>query len=446
MGQRAIGIVRVSQVAGREGDSFASPSTQADRIKQACERDDLELLEIVRELDVSGGLALDKRPGLGPAVRAVEAGEADVIVGAYFDRLFRSLRAQGDAVERVEKAGGRVLAVDVGSVSGASAGQWLSATILGAMSEYQRRTTGERIVEAQAAAIKRGVAPFAPGPGYKRGGDGVFVPSEKAPVVDEAFRRRAGGASIADVREFLLSRGVNRSHHGVSELLKSRVVLGEIHFGAHTPNLSAHEAIVDRGTWEAAQRSKARPGRRAKSDRLLARLDVLRCAGCDRPMTVHTSNHGEAVSYRCSSRYQAGGADCSEQTTIKAEVVEGIVVDAVKDALADVQGRASAEQSVRDAVDRLERAQAVYDAAMRVLDPLEPAAVARLGELRAARDVARGHVDRLGGRGAAVVVTAADWDSLTFAERRALVRAVVARVTVAKGRGVDRVRVELVGE
>jgi site-specific DNA recombinase len=439
VGQRAIGVVRVSQVAGREGDSFASPGEQADRIKAACERDGLELLDIVHELDVSGGLPIDKRPGLGPAVRAVEAGEADVIVGAYFDRLFRSLRAQADAVERVERAGGQVFAVDVGQVTSGSAGQWLSSTMLGTVSEYQRRTTAERTKEAQIRAVARGVAPFAAPPGYMRGRDGRFVESSQADVVAEAFGLRAGGASIAEVREFLLSRGVKRSHHGVSVLLKSRVVLGEIRFGKLI-NPAAHKAIVDVDTWEAAQRSRASSGRRAKSERLLARLDVLRCAGCDGAMTVQASD------YRCPGRYRASGTDCSEQTTIKADLVEAVVVDAVKAALADVEGRASAEQTVRDAVNRLERAQAAYDAAMRVLDPLEPAAVARLGELRAARDSARGHVDRLGGRGAAVVVTAADWDALSFDARRALVRAVVARVVVAKGRGAGRVRVELVGE
>ena len=36
--RRAIGIVRVSQTDGREGDSFASPGEQADRIRSACSR------------------------------------------------------------------------------------------------------------------------------------------------------------------------------------------------------------------------------------------------------------------------------------------------------------------------------------------------------------------------------------------------------------------------
>ena len=39
--RRAIGIVRVSQKKGREGESFVSPEDQRDRIRAACERDGL---------------------------------------------------------------------------------------------------------------------------------------------------------------------------------------------------------------------------------------------------------------------------------------------------------------------------------------------------------------------------------------------------------------------
>jgi DNA invertase Pin-like site-specific DNA recombinase len=142
--RRAIGIVRVSQVNGREGDSFASPSEQRDRIVAACERDGLRLIEVFEERDISGGKSLDARPGLGPAVEAIEAGNAEVIAAAYFDRLFRSMTVQAEVVERVERAGGQVLAVDVGRVTNGSAGQWLSGTMLGAVSEYQRRTAADR--------------------------------------------------------------------------------------------------------------------------------------------------------------------------------------------------------------------------------------------------------------------------------------------------------------
>jgi DNA invertase Pin-like site-specific DNA recombinase len=80
--RKAIGIVRVSQVKGREGESFASPDQQRERIEAACERDGLVLVDLLTELDVSGGTPLASRTGLRTAVERVEAGGASVIVAA----------------------------------------------------------------------------------------------------------------------------------------------------------------------------------------------------------------------------------------------------------------------------------------------------------------------------------------------------------------------------
>ena len=75
------------------------------------------LVETIEELDVSRRRAARaKRHGLRRAVEMVEAGDADVLVVAYFDRLVRSLAVQEEVVERVEQAGGAILAVDVGEV------------------------------------------------------------------------------------------------------------------------------------------------------------------------------------------------------------------------------------------------------------------------------------------------------------------------------------------
>jgi DNA invertase Pin-like site-specific DNA recombinase len=82
---RAVGVVRVSRVGDRDGDRFVSPSEQRERIASACDRDGLTLLETFDEPNVSGGAPLERRPGLRKAVAMVEAGEADVVVAAYFD-------------------------------------------------------------------------------------------------------------------------------------------------------------------------------------------------------------------------------------------------------------------------------------------------------------------------------------------------------------------------
>lgn len=431
---RAIGIVRQSK--DNDGDS---PHAQRARIEDACDRDGMTLIKVHTELDVSGGTPLERRHGLRSAVEAVEAGEADVIVAAYFDRLVRSLRVQDELVSRVEAAGGKVLALDTGQVTNGSAGQWLSGGVLGLVAEYQRRTTAERTAEAQARAVARGVPPWPGAPvGYRRGEDGRLQPDETAPIVAEAFRMRAAGAPIRAVREHLLAHGLSRSFGGVQRALGSRVYLGEIHHGQNI-NRSAHAPIVDATTWQQVQNVRVPRGRQGTSDRLLARLGVLRCGTCGGRMVVGRSNRGYR-SYRCPST-----CDCDRRATIAAELVEGLVVDTVTSALADAEGRAAAEDTARQASGQLDTAQAELDALIDMLDPLEPAARRRLAAATEHRDEAREKADRLRGPGGAVVVTGWD-DRLTLDERRALIRATVERVTVAPGRGLGRVTVELFGE
>src|SRR5512146_2881641 len=110
---RAIGIVRQSRSVG---DDPVSPSEQRQRIEATCEREGFRLLDILPEVDASGGAPLEKRPGLSRAVAMVEGGHADVIVAANFDRLFRGVKVQAEVAQRVEDAGGKLFAADVGEV------------------------------------------------------------------------------------------------------------------------------------------------------------------------------------------------------------------------------------------------------------------------------------------------------------------------------------------
>ncbi len=444
--RRAIGIIRVSQVKGREGESFVSPSEQRERIEAACDRDGLSLTRTADELDVSGRTALADRKGLREAIEAIEAGEADVIVAAYFDRLVRSLKVQAELVQRVERAGGKVLAVDVGQVTEGTASEWLNGTMHGMVSKYYARLAGERTVSAQRRAVARGVVPFpnVP-PGYRRNEDGTLAPHlTEAPVVAEAFRMRAEGAVIKAVRAYLKANGIERTFRGVQSLLASRIVLGEISFVGEKvalTNPSAHSAIVDSETWQRVQRQKIPRGRKAKSDRMLARLGVLRCSTCERPMAIGVSNAKYPI-YRCSPT-----SDCPERMAISAEIAERVVAERVRAVLADAEGHASAETNIQQAEQALQAAQGALDGALRAFDGFdEPVARQRLMELREARDAARAHLDQLGGTRPALTINGAeDWDRLTLAERRALIRAIVARAIVRPGRGPDRVRVELVG-
>jgi DNA invertase Pin-like site-specific DNA recombinase len=192
--RRAVGIVRVS----RQREDPVSPSEQRQRIEAACDREGFALLETFNEPDVSGGAPLDKRPGLSRAVALIEQGKADVIVVAYFDRLFRSVSVQHEVAERVEAAGGALFAADVGAVRSDTASGWITSSMLGVVAEYHRRTTRERTLEAKRRAVERGVAPFPNLPPWlRRGKDEVIeLDPKREHVMREAVNMRVNGATM----------------------------------------------------------------------------------------------------------------------------------------------------------------------------------------------------------------------------------------------------------
>jgi site-specific DNA recombinase len=433
--------VRQSRKVG--GDPV-SPTEQRQRIEATCEREGFRLLDILPEVDVSGGAPLEKRPGLSRAVAMVEEGQADVIVAAYFDRLFRGVKVQAEVAQRVEEAGGRLFTADVGEVRSDTASGWITSSMLGVVSEYHRRTTRERTVEAKRRAVERGVAPFPRLPFYLQRGSKEQVEHHPHGVrlMREAIRMRLEGATLAVVRDYLRKHRVRLSYHGVQSLFSNRLLLGELHFGEMV-NERAFDQVINVETWTRLQRVAVPRGRRAKSERLLARLGVLRCGTCDSRMVVGTSQNQYAL-YRCPPV-----GDCPQRVTISAEVAERTVVEAVQELLAGIEGRASVESGVGEAAEDVARRQDALDKAIRTFEDLgdEQAARKRLQELRAARDQARERHDQLLAASApAISVSAGDWDLLTLEERRALIRAVIERAVVSPGRGTDRITIEPRGQ
>jgi site-specific DNA recombinase len=438
--RRAIGIIRVSRVSGREGESFASPGEQRQRIEAECERDGLELLDVIPEMDVSGGTPLAKREGLRTAVERVEAGEAQVVVAAYLDRLVRSLKVQTELVERVEAAGGEVLALDVGQVTEGTAGQWLSGTMLGAVSEYQRRTTRERTAGAQARAVARGATPWARVPlGYDRDNGTLSPDPREVPIVRRAFKMRADGESMMAIRKMLKSHGVERSHRGVQVMLANRIYLGELHFGKLV-NLAACEPIIDRELWNRVQRMVIPRGPQPASQRLLSRLGILRCGSCGaRLSSMKLPKQGDYPIYRCPS-----SSDCDHHMTISAVIAEEVVVAAARAAIADIEGRADGKANRRQAEADLASAETALDAAVSAFDGLGDlqAAKDKLAQLGTAVDEAQDRLGQLGGAGVAIRVNGAEeWEKLTHDEQRELIRLSIRSAIVGPGRGAERITV-----
>ena len=129
---RDVVVVRVSEQGDREEENFHSPRAQLAKARPWSEDQGNRVVDAFEEIDVSGKLALVWRPGLVRAIAMVEAGAADHIVVAYFDRLVRSLKVQLEVIERVEEAGGEIYAIDHGRLTNGTAATRMSTNMMGA--------------------------------------------------------------------------------------------------------------------------------------------------------------------------------------------------------------------------------------------------------------------------------------------------------------------------
>jgi hypothetical protein len=394
----------------------------------------------------SGGRDLAGREKLRWAVEEIEAGKYQILAAENFDRLFRNIDVQRQVVGRVERAGGEVWE-RARRISHKRAADKFTATIKGASSEYVKDTAEERSFDAVEVAIEKGKVPwYQSAPGYIRKKDSTLEPDPKLrKVIKKAFQMRADGAPVMGVRAYLKSQGIERSYNGTRYLLRDRLYVGEIHFGTHTPNLKAHDGIIPRELFDAVQKRRDVRGRRSTSERLLARLGVLRCGTCGSRMVVGTTRQGKKRFhyYRCTPV-----SDCPRRMTISAEIAEKVVVEDTRQRLEGIEETGSAESEYREAVKDLQEREAALDAAGRAFEGFDEVAGFRdrAREFREAVEKQRERVEALAGRSAVMRTVNADldWDEYSHEAKRELIQATIARATVKLGRGADRIEIEFV--
>jgi hypothetical protein len=220
-----------------------------------------------------------------------------------------------------------------------------------------------------------------------------------------------------EIQAWLAEHGIERALSGVAWMLRSRMYLGEIRFGElHNPQ--AHEPIVkDRALFERVQRRTVSRGRQAKSERLLARLGVLRCGTCGSRMVINSASG----SYRCGD---TSANRCRRRPAVKADRIEAMVLDAVRaySVTADLPGRVSRRQRIRVADEAIERANEDLDDTIRQLGELgllgRSASQETLEKLTTALDDAHTARARLGAGGKSDVIGPDDIDKLREPAKR----------------------------
>jgi DNA invertase Pin-like site-specific DNA recombinase len=447
---RFIGYVRVSRVAGREGDSFISPTVQREKIEQYLASQNHTLVDWAEDLDQPGSKY--ERPAFQRALEAVEAGEADGIAVAAIDRFARSVPDAAVALRRLEQAGGALISVRDTLDTTTSVGRF-ARTMMLALAELELDRTRENWRTAREHAIGRGVhISHVPIFGYRRREDGGLKPDpETAKIVRELFRRRAAGEEWRSLARWLDEASPRAEGVWIAptirSLIRSRTYLGVARSG-DIENLEAHEPLVSRAVWEAAQENRPPSNRRGDSEPALL-AGLVRCASCQYVMPRSAPRPGGAPRYQCHGKHATGR--CPEPSKISEKLTDAYVEKVFLEALAQEQIEAEgvATTSALDAatarLEHVESELAAYRDATVIATIGKAAYVAglqtRAGEVESARaDVVceQAKHERGGALGRRALLEA--WPNFTPSQRREHLAAAIDAVFVRRGDPTSRGR------
>jgi site-specific DNA recombinase len=431
---RLLGYIRVSQVKGREGDSFISPDVQRERIAAQASAGGHTILDWIDDLDEPGSRYA--RPGFQRALAMVESGEADGIVVARLDRFSRSVADAAKALERLEAVGGVLIASDLGMDTSTPSGK-LMRNVLMALAEFELERIRDSWRDATAKAIGRGVYVSAKVPvGYTRGDDGRLALDRKAAkALRSVFLERAAGVSWATICARLdsdLPQTGAWTPQRLQWIIRNRCYLGEARQG-DVVNPDAHEPLVSRVEFEAAQgNGKLREWR--GEPRLLSGL--VRCATCGYAMRRDYSRP-DFARYSCGARKARGV--CAHPVTIGSDRLDAYVSETFLARLADepvVLEGTPIEDSLAEAVGALEQAEAelaAYRSTNLVTVLGEAGFTAGITERANAVTHASARVAELRQRQTmpASADVLAEWDGLAIPDRRSVVAAAMQAVLVA---------------
>lgn len=142
---RALGYIRVSTID--QADSGLSLEAQTQAIHAAATARGWALVDVIADAGVSG--TKRNRPGLDRAKQHMADGDADLLIVAKFDRLFRSVKHGSDLMVEAEKQGWAL--VDLGSGVDMTTPQGILVThMLMAAAQYESQIGGVRTKEAMA--------------------------------------------------------------------------------------------------------------------------------------------------------------------------------------------------------------------------------------------------------------------------------------------------------
>ncbi len=351
---RIVAYIRVS--TDRQENS---PGDQRREIEEWCAREGHALVHVYEDIAESAGSA-SRRPGLMELVYDAERGLFDWVVVHRKDRAFRNLEDQVVIQSRLRQRGIRVKSLHDPEAEGAVGN--LLDNVLGAVAQFERELTGERLYFTNLNRARDGRPTW--------GGAGILgydydpkrktlvqVPAE-AEAVRKAFAYYLDYESAYAAADRLREEGVPTktgapwTAQRVLGVIANEVYLGKVRFGRlktvgpgkrrrqkeYMTFEGGHAAIVDEAAWHAANQVRRRnfvhPSRPA-TPALLSGL--LWCGRCGARATVVGQVTADVYGYACSTRKRLGPSAGCEGWSKRSRMIEPVVMEIVRNNLKRLQ-------------------------------------------------------------------------------------------------------------
>ena len=406
--------------------------------------------EVYEDNDVSA-FSGKRRPEYRRLLDDLRSGLRDGVICWHHDRLHRSLVELEEYIVVCEDRSVDTVTVRAGPLDLATASGRTIARILGAVARGESERMGERMRRGNRQQAEQGKPRTNGGRGYGYERDGVTIREDEAAVIRSLVDRLLAGESLASLVRWLNDNDVPtvtgqgswfsasmRAMLRRGRLSGQREYLGDIVAPGQWP------AIITPAQTAAVRRLLDDPARkrlRTPSRYLLTGL--IRCGRCERPMIAHPRKG--VPGYDCRSDGGLGGCG---RTSIIAEPLEELVRDMVLTALdgpdlasamtrrheANTDADVLADEIRADEARSQEVAVAFADGELtrEQFRIANHRIIERLTQNRHQIATLNGHRDLARYVGKGDELTEA-WETMLLDQRRAVIRAVVEKVTVGPG-------------
>lgn len=338
--KRVILYLRVS--TNSQAEEGYSIDIQKERLLAFCKAHGWIVVGIITDPGFSGSNL--ERPGIQRVIHEVENKNTDMVLVYKLDRLSRSQKDTLWLIEDCFLPNGVDFTSMQESLDTSTQFGRAMLGILSVFAQLERENIKERTFGGRVERAKEGLwhgggnDPI----GYNYVDGELVINHHEASQVRRVFDLYASGASVTEIRDFMVSRGYQTKHgdwthtNTIRSVLDNELYTGVVHFDGEKSDKNAHPAIISRALFERVrhlrERSLANQYKEVESDHLLT--GFVYCGSCGARYFPKKNRSGN-VYYCCYSRAKVNKAmvkdpNCRNENIKNSELESMVEVEILK--------------------------------------------------------------------------------------------------------------------